>query len=104
LKTDTTTAVFYLGTTAMGSGSFYCSGHRRISAKKEEIRRKSRTCQELSRKKRKNKREEEQEEVEEEAEELASDSSYDLEPHNSTRSSSSSEEEDGQEDNYKNKK
>jgi hypothetical protein len=56
LKTDTTTAVFYLGTTAMGSsGSFYCSGHRRISAKKEEIRRKSRTHQELSRKKEKRK-------------------------------------------------
>jgi hypothetical protein len=104
LKTDTTTAVFYLVTTAMGSGSFYCSGHRRISAKKEEIRRKSRTCQELSRKKGKKKRKEEQEEVEEEAEELASDSSYNLESHDSTRSSSSSEEEDNQEDNYKNKK
>jgi hypothetical protein len=103
LKTDTTTAVFYLGTTAMGSGSFYCSRHRRISAKKEEIRRKSQTCQELS-KKGKKKREEEQEEVEEEAEELASNSSYNLELHDSTRSSSSSEEEDNQEDNYKNKK
>jgi hypothetical protein len=104
LKTDTTTAVFYLVTIAMGSGSFYCSGHKRISAKKEEIRRRSRTHQELSRKKRKKKRKEEQEEVEEEAEELASDSSYDLESCDSIRSSLSSEEEDDQEDDYKNKK
>jgi hypothetical protein len=45
------TVVFYLGTIAMGSGTFYCSRHRRIPTKKEEIRRGSQTHQELSRKK-----------------------------------------------------